>query len=150
MAVIDIMTHLETELCKQSCYNYTQEMYHKWCHDNELDPYLTNPSNILNFLTWGHSTKCWHSSTIAAYCAQILALFDDKIPFESNDTFSQFFKILCTNEPDTSTKVDLDLSPIITYLHSFTSNEDMSPEELTQKLCWLLRMCAFLHPSDIK
>ncbi|KAF9535914.1 hypothetical protein EC957_001485, partial [Mortierella hygrophila] len=108
-AVIDIMTRLETQLCKQSCYNYVQEMYLKWCHDNELDPYIANPSNIL-------------------------ALFDDKIPFENNDTFTQFFKVLRANEPDTSTEVDLDLSPIITYLRSFTSNEEMSAEELTQKL----------------
>lgn len=125
-------------------------MYHKWCHDNELDPYIANPSNVLNFLAWGHLTKRWRSSTIATYRAQILALFDDKTLFESNDTFSQFFKILRANEPDTSTEVDLDLSPIITYLRSFTSNEDMSPEELTQKLCWLLGMCAFLRPSDIE
>ena len=55
------------------------------------------------------SRQRWRSSTIAAYRAQILALFDNKIPFESNDTFSQFFKILRANEPDTSTEVDLDL-----------------------------------------
>ncbi|KAF9078943.1 hypothetical protein BGX23_005632, partial [Mortierella sp. AD031] len=128
------MTRSETELHKQSRYSYVQEMYHKWCHDNGLDPYIANPSNVLNFLAWGHSTKRWRSSTIAAYRAQILALFDNKIPFESNDTFSQFFKILRANEPDTSTDVDLDLSPVITYLRSFTSNEDMSSEELTQKL----------------
>lgn len=150
MAVIDIMTRSETELRKQSRYNYVQEMYRKWCHNSELDPYIANPSNVLNFLAWGHSTKRWRSSTIAAYRAQILALFDDKTPFESNDTFSQFFKILRANEPDTSTEVDLDLSPIIAYLHSFTINDDMSPEELTQKLCWLLGMCAFLRPSDIE
>jgi hypothetical protein len=75
-------------------------------------------------------------------------LFGDKIPFENNDTFSQFFKILRANEPDTSTEFDLDLSPIITYFRSFTSNDNMSPGELTQKLCWLLGMCAFLRPSD--
>ncbi|KAG0283282.1 hypothetical protein BGZ97_008609, partial [Linnemannia gamsii] len=61
-------------------------------------------------------------------------LFGDKIPFENNDTFSQFFKILRANEPDTSTEFDLDLSPIITYFRSFTSNDNMSPGELTQKL----------------
>ncbi|KAF9899735.1 hypothetical protein EC991_008412 [Linnemannia zychae] len=55
-----------------------------------------------------------------------------------------------TNEPDTSTEVDLDLSPIVTYLRSFASNEEMSPEELTQNLCWFLGMCAFLRPSDIE
>ncbi|KAF9302764.1 hypothetical protein BGZ91_009251, partial [Linnemannia elongata] len=103
------MTRSETELRKQSRYNYVQEKYHEWCHDNKLDPYIDNPSNIL-------------------------ALFDDKTTFESNDTFSQFFKILRANEPDTSTEVDLDLSPIITYLCSLTSNEDMSAEQLTQKL----------------
>ncbi|KAK5801584.1 hypothetical protein F5H01DRAFT_372118 [Linnemannia elongata] len=95
------MTRSETELSKQSLYNYVQEKY----HDNKLDTYIANPSNTL---------------------------------FESNDTFSEFFKILRANEPDTSTEVDLDLSPIITYLRSFTSNEDMSAEELTQKFCWLL------------
>ncbi len=144
------MTHSETELRKQSRYNHVQEMYRKWCHDSDLDPYIADPSNVLNFLAWGHSTKRWRSSTVAAYRAQILALFDDKTSFDNNDTFSQFFKILRANEPDTSTEVDLDLSPIITYLRSFPSNDDMSPEQLTQKLCWLLGMCAFLRPSDIE
>ncbi|KAG0282676.1 hypothetical protein BGZ98_006663, partial [Dissophora globulifera] len=83
------------------------------------------------------------------YRAQVLALFDDKIPFD-NETFSQFFKILRANQTDNSTDVDLDLSPIITYLRSFANNDDMSMEELTQKLCWLLGMCAFLRPSDIE
>jgi hypothetical protein len=115
------MTHSETELRKQSRYNHIQEMYRKWCQDSDLDPYIANPSNVLNFLAWGHSTKRWRSSTIAAYRAQILALFDDKTPFDNNDTFSQFFKILRANEPDTSTEVDLDFSPIITYLRSFPS-----------------------------
>ncbi|KAF9920560.1 hypothetical protein BGZ67_001213, partial [Mortierella alpina] len=74
-------------------------MYRKWCHDSDLDPYIANPSNVLNFLAWSHSTKRWRSSTIAAYRAQILALFDDKTSFDNNDTFSQFFKILRANEP---------------------------------------------------
>ncbi|KAG0040964.1 hypothetical protein BGZ89_007700, partial [Linnemannia elongata] len=43
--VIDIMTRSETELRKQSRYNYVQEKYHEWCHDNKLDPYIANPSN---------------------------------------------------------------------------------------------------------
>ncbi|OAQ35385.1 hypothetical protein K457DRAFT_120781 [Linnemannia elongata AG-77] len=51
------MTRSETELRKQSRYNYVQEKYHEWCHDNKLDPYIANPSNVLNFLAWGHSTK---------------------------------------------------------------------------------------------
>ncbi|KAF9079294.1 hypothetical protein BGX23_004457, partial [Mortierella sp. AD031] len=137
-AVIDILTRSETEIRKQARYSYIQKVYHRWCQDNKLDPFSANPSNVLNFLAWGHSTKRWRSSTVAGYRAQILALFDDKTPFDNNDTFSQFFKILRANEPDNSTDADLDLSPIITYLRSFTSNEDMSMEELTQKLCWLL------------
>ena len=102
------------------------------------------------FSPWGHSTKRWRSPTVAGCRAQVLALFDDKNSFNNNDTFSQFFKILRANDPDNSTDADLDLSLIITYLRSFTSNEDMSMEELTQKLCWLLGMCAFLRPSGIE
>ncbi|KAG0271832.1 hypothetical protein BGZ96_005604, partial [Linnemannia gamsii] len=134
--VIDILTRSETEIRKQARYSHIQKAYHTWCQDNELDPFIANPSN--------------RSSTVAAYRAQVLAIFDDKAAFDNNDTFSQFFKILRANETDNSTDFDLDLSPIITHLRSFTSNEDMSTEELTQKLCWLLGMCAFLRPSDIE
>ncbi|PVV00421.1 hypothetical protein BB560_005197 [Smittium megazygosporum] len=63
------------------------------------------------------------------------------------------------NEADTDTlsrshprytkwKVAYDITPITGYLKNLGENSNLSPEQLTQKPCWLMAMCGFMRPSN--
>ncbi|KAI1318899.1 hypothetical protein EDD11_005533 [Mortierella claussenii] len=58
--------------------------------------------------------------------------------------------VLKGNDVDNNAPLELNLTPIITVLPQLPLIETISPKDLSQKLCWLLGVCALLFSSDIE
>jgi len=146
---VNLINDAATETLRRKAYKGVQLRFLEWCINNKADYFTPSPATVLNFLSWGHRTSKWRATTVDNYRTKIVQLYPGSTAFTDDPDYLRFSKVLRANEHQDNVPLELDLTPIITHLQGLPPNDEMSPTDLTQKLCWLLGMCGFLRPSDI-
>ncbi|KAI8968742.1 hypothetical protein BDB01DRAFT_732834, partial [Pilobolus umbonatus] len=93
----------------------------------------------------------WKTSTCLNYKSLILAIYNPPTQerISQDHHFKQFFHCLRSTTIIPMTHPSYDLTPILSRLSSWGSNDTISAFILTRKLCFLLAITGFLRPSDI-
>jgi len=105
---------------------------------------------LLNYLAKGIETKGWKHGTVNNYCSAILSMLPDHDNFWNNSTFCDFFHHISSNAIKHFTNAPVDISPVLDHFRSRGPTSDLQPGQVLPKLCWLLAVCGFMHPSDIQ
>ncbi|KAI1286529.1 hypothetical protein EDD11_000332, partial [Mortierella claussenii] len=98
----------------------------------------------------GRRTLGWCPNIVPNYRAQIRHLYPGTSIFDKDADFDKFFQVLRVNESDTNSSLEIDLTPALEYICFLGPNKSLPPLWLTQKVYWLLGLCAFLRPRDIE
>ncbi|CEP07405.1 hypothetical protein [Parasitella parasitica] len=132
-------------------YTATQRRFIQWCEEHDENAWSPTPAIIVNYLAYGHHTLKWKVTTCIAYQSAILQLYDtDLRPILQQDpSYQDFLNSLKALTVQTFDKPRFDLAPALAQLRSFGDNQTMSPEQLTQKVCFLLAITGFLRNADI-
>ncbi|CAO3626312.1 unnamed protein product [Mucor hiemalis] len=132
-------------------YDPIQQQFMRWCELHRFNAYNPDPIQIVNYLAYGHHTLSWKTSTCLSYKSAILDLYEqsDRDRIQSDEGFHKFFSNLRALTVRSYDKADYDISPVITKIRSWGSNELLDVEKLTQKLCFLLAITGFLRYADL-
>lgn len=129
-------------------YAQVQAKFLGWCRDHSVEP--KQPSSLLNFLAYGHTTLGWSFQTLANYRSSILDMFEDREAILSFWPLKTFFQAVQESTIRADRSRPVDIQPIIQHFHGLGPNYSMALLDLTTKLCWLLGVCGFMRPSDIE
>ncbi|PVU90988.1 hypothetical protein BB561_004614 [Smittium simulii] len=135
---------------KNKSYSHAQNRFIKRRTEKCMNNYNITPIEIYNFLKNGRNKYKWATATIFSYRAAILSLCRDYNIIISNSVFKQYFEELNRSTIKSFDYPAYDISPITECLINWGENNSLTPEQLTQKLCWLLAICGFMRPSDIE
>ncbi|KAG1046744.1 hypothetical protein G6F43_010782 [Rhizopus delemar] len=115
-----------------------------------LEHHGTNFYDV-NYLAYGHHTLHWQVGTCPNYKSAILTLYDqqDRGRILSDHHFEKFFTNLRALTVRSFDKPNYDLTSVITKLHHWGSNDNITVEQLTRKLCFLLAITGFLRRSGL-
>lgn len=132
-------------------YNRIQTAFLQWCEYHQLDAFNPNPAQLVNYFAFGHLTLKWQLATCLTYKSAILDLFEPNIRelIQSTKPFQDFFDNLKSLNVRSFDKPEFDLQPAIDLIYSWGANSDLSIENLTRKLCFLLAITGFLRYSDL-
>lgn len=125
-----------------------QLQYIRWALARDIDPLTPSAASLLNFLVSGMALGKWTIGTTLAYKSSIIQLYDDKSAFQA-PLFLDSLQMLRQRTITDLKALDLDLTPAIRYLESLPQNEQLSMEQLTSKLCWLLAVVGMFRGDDI-
>jgi hypothetical protein len=100
-------------------------------------------------LTNGIETKQWSLRTLNDYRSAILNLFPDRLSWNKS-TFRYFFRHLSSNASKRFTNTPIDIAPVLHQFRTMEPSLDLKPVQLLLKVCWILSVCGFMCPSDIR
>ncbi|KAG0317986.1 hypothetical protein BG000_004365 [Podila horticola] len=126
----------------------SQLQYVHWALTRDIDPLTPSTANLHNFLVLGVTLGKWSESTTSTYKSQIIQLYEDQSGFQT-DLFRSSMQMLKTRTITDFKALDLDLSPAIRYLEALPANAELSMEQITSKLCWLLAAVGMFRGDDI-
>lgn len=128
-----------------------QKAFVKWMTDRGRDPQATTAMDVMNFLAHGLDKLKWKPSTAKAYKSAILQLFPPagRTTISDNDLFQLFLKQMNSDSFKRMHNANIDLTPIMSYLHGLGDNFQLDITDLTAKTCFLLATCGFLRPDDL-
>ncbi|RCH82551.1 hypothetical protein CU098_005577 [Rhizopus stolonifer] len=131
--------------------SHIQKRFISWCNQHELNYTLPNPTQIVNFIAYGHQFLQWQPSTCNTYRSSILDLYPDhRDQILADHDFHQFFSLLTSSQIRSFNRPVFDLTPVVDKLHEWGRNSHINNTDLTRKLCFLLAITGFLRPSDIQ
>ncbi|KAF9963136.1 hypothetical protein BGZ73_002422, partial [Actinomortierella ambigua] len=89
--------------------------------------------------------------TVSTYKAAVIDMYDPEaqLAFQGQD-FRIFLAALRRKEIKHTKELQVDLTPVTNFFKAAGPNERLSMLNLTQKLCWLLGVCGFMRPDDIR
>lgn len=125
-----------------------QLRYIQWALARDVDPLTPSAANLLNFLVSGVAIGKWSVSTTSTYKSQIIQLYEDQSAFQS-ELFRSSMRMLQSRNITDFKALDLDLAPAIRHLEALPGNAQLSLEQITRKLCWLLAVVGMFRGDDI-
>jgi hypothetical protein len=131
-------------------YAQIQARYLQWCQTYNHNPFDDRAATVLNFLAEGRSQRNWAPNTLSSYRSAILDMFPTRDNVQDLWSHKLFFKAVNDSEIRSLQTQHVNLSPIIEHLQQLGDNANLSLSNLTIKLGWLLGVCGFMRPSDIK
>ncbi|KAI9495716.1 hypothetical protein BDB00DRAFT_897580 [Zychaea mexicana] len=131
-------------------YQPIQPRYICWTRQHDIDPFVANPAQLVNFLAYGHVHLGWATGTCANYRSAILDLYDDTSSFANDTHYKDFFSALNDQTIRSFDRPRYDIQPVIRNIVDLGNNLTMCAIDLTCKLCFLLAITGFLRPSDIE
>ncbi|KAF9944206.1 hypothetical protein BGZ72_002661, partial [Mortierella alpina] len=131
-------------------YGPAQQVYIDWVKKEGKDPDTPDPIVLVNYLAYQMRTRKWKSSTTQAKRTAILALFTDRLPITNSPLYQDFMAAIKIRQIRPAQIGSINISPALEFLRSLPTNEVMPFLHLTRKLCWLLGVCGFLRPDDIR
>ena len=125
-----------------------QLQYIRWALARDVDPLTPNAASLLNFLVSGVTLGKWSESTTNTYKSQIIQLYEDQSAFQT-ELFRSSVRMIQARAITDFKALDLDLTPAIRYLENLPANSQLSMEQITRKLCWLLAVVGMFRGDDI-
>ncbi|KAF9367634.1 hypothetical protein CPC16_006169, partial [Podila verticillata] len=125
-----------------------QLRYIQWVLACDVDPLTPSTANLLNFLVSGVTIGKWSVSMTSTYKSQIIQLYEDQSAFQS-ELFRSSMQMLQSRNITDFKALDLDLAPAIRHLEALPGNAQLSLEQITHKLCWLLAVVGMFRGDDI-
>lgn len=114
-----------------------QLQYIQWVLARNVDPLTPSMANLLNFLVLGVTISKWSVSMTSTYKSQIIQLYEDQSAFQT-ELFRSSMWMLQSHNITNFKALDLDLTPAIRHLEALPGNVQLSLEQISHKLCWLL------------
>ncbi|KAF8945137.1 hypothetical protein BGZ46_006103, partial [Entomortierella lignicola] len=134
----------------QKRYLPTQKDFLAWLEEGSFEAGINPTVPIINWLHHVMATRNLAWTTVMNMKSAILALFADTRCITNDPLYQQFIRAGRVETVHHTRQEDYDISPVIQYFRGLDDNAAMDLAILTQKLCWLLGVCGFMRPDDIR
>jgi len=132
-------------------YAAIQRTFTSWMQAEGKDPDKFDVPAIVEFLFRGWTSSDWKPQTINANKCAILALYQEQNDLFNNHPYARHLATLVKRKDLKSIKnTPVDISPILTLFRSWGPNDSLALDNLVSKLAWLLGVCGFLRPDDVR
>ncbi|KAF9368339.1 hypothetical protein BGX21_006638, partial [Mortierella sp. AD011] len=134
----------------QKRYLPAQKEFLAWLEEGSFEAGINPTVPIINWLHHVMATRNLAWNTVMSMKSAILALFADTHCITNDPLYQQFIRAGRVETVHHTRQEDYDISPVLQYFRGLEDNSTMDLAILTQKLCWLLGVCGFMRPDDIR
>ncbi|KAG0201676.1 hypothetical protein BGX33_010171, partial [Mortierella sp. NVP41] len=115
------------------------------------DPEEFSILHIVEFLYTGWTEKEWSPSTVDIYKCAILAMYDiDNKTFNRHRYTIQFNTMVKRQDLKEVKSTPVGIAPVLPLFRNWGPNESLSLDNLVSRTAWLLGVCGFMRPDDIR
>jgi hypothetical protein len=131
-------------------YRKTHLRYLAWAQQHQV--FFTDFTNtdVINFLADMKQIHNLQTSTLKTMRSAVVHLHNDPDHIRGDPMINSYLDTLTRQDPPVSIhRPTVDMTPAINFAQSIPSSVSTSPQQLQQKLAFLLAMAAFMRPSDL-
>lgn len=134
----------------QRGYRSYQAQFQQWLEDGSFEPGINPAIPIVNWLHYIQAARNLKWSTLMTMKTAVLSLVRDPDAVRRDPYYREFLKAGKSESVVESKSTEYDISPVLQYFQGLPHNQHLTMEVLTSKLCWLLGVCGFMRPDDIR
>ncbi|KAF9367836.1 hypothetical protein BGX21_007036, partial [Mortierella sp. AD011] len=134
----------------QKRYLPAQREFLAWLEEGSFEAGINPTVPIINWLHHVMATRNLAWTTVMSMKSATLALFADTRSITIDPLYQQFIRAGRFETVHHTRQEDYDISPVLQYFRDLEDNATVDLAILTQKLCWLLGVCGFMRPDDIR
>jgi hypothetical protein len=132
-------------------YASIQREFTSWMRTESRDPDKFDVPSIVEFLFQGWTRSDWRPQTINTNKCAILAMYQEENDLFNSHPYAKHLITLVKRKDLKAIKnTPVDISPILTLFRAWGSNDSLPIDNLVCKLAWLLGVCGFLRPDDVR
>jgi hypothetical protein len=132
-------------------YRSVQRTFITWARSAGRDPDILDIPTVVDYLYNGWRMSGWKLHTMNTNKCAILALYqEDNKLFNDHVYTKQLYTLARRQELKKVKNIPVDISPVLALFRSWGPNESLSLNDLVSKLAWLLGVCGFLRPDDVR
>ncbi|KAG0206279.1 hypothetical protein BGX31_002819 [Mortierella sp. GBA43] len=128
----------------------TINSFEEWLRQGSFEPGVNPAILVVNWLHYVQVARKLKWSTIMTMKSAILALFSDPEAIREDPYYIEFLKAAKKDTVVEIKSIDFDITPILDFFREQPHSHEMDIERLTWKLCWLLGVCGFMRPDDVR
>ena len=139
----------------KSVYGLGYRYYTQFCKKHKLDPFIPDPVNLLNFLTYCFEVKKCQYRTLNCYRSAVSStLSHDPTtgqPVGMDPLISRFFKgVRRLRPPRMKLFPNWSIATVLTFLKSFGESKSLSLSRLLIKTCFLVSLVCCKRPACLR
>jgi hypothetical protein len=127
-----------------------QAEFREWLRQGSFEQGINPAIPVVNWLYYIRVARNLKWSTLMTMKSAVLAMFRDPEMVLQDRYYREFLKAGKKDNVIETKSTDLDISPVLDYFRELPHNHEMDFEVLTWKLCWLLGVCGFMRPDDVR
>lgn len=127
-----------------------QDEFLSWIEDGSYEHGINPTVPVVNWLYHTMATKNLKWSSVLNKKSAVLALFKNADEIRKDPVFKAFMDAGASNEIVDTKHHQYTVDPVLAMFRQAPSNMEIPMVDLARKLCWLLGVCGFMRPDDIK